>query len=211
MKFGTTTLALLGIVFSGTAHATLIHINSQAGLATSAGPTTVTINPHPLWQSNNPVNPGDSNDTSAVWISHQDSGYQGSQFQPYQGMTLVMSVFHSFWSGAGNLILKVWADDTAGVFLDGNQLFAPVFTQSTCSGQAIGCRPQDFALINTAITAGFHTLRFDTYQVGTGTNTTSNPFGLLYTGTAPSAVPEPSTMAVAAAGIAALACLRRQR
>ena len=31
------------------------------------------------------------------------------------------------------------------------------------------------------------------YQVGTGTDTTSNPFGLLFTGTAPAAaVPEPA-------------------
>jgi hypothetical protein len=43
----------------------------------------------------------------------------------------------------------------------------------------------------TPLSAGSHTLEFVLYQVGKGTNTTSNPFGLLFTGTAPAApVPE---------------------
>ena len=71
------------------------------------------------------------------------------------------------------------------MLLDGSYLIHAVFTQNTCSGQAIGCRPKDVGKIVTPLSAGSHTLEFVLYQVGKGTNTTSNPFGLLYTGTAP--------------------------
>jgi len=52
-------------------------------------------------------------------------------------------------------------------------------------------------VFNVPIGAGQHTLQFVMYQVGTGTDTYSNPFGLLFTGTAPadppSPVPEPAS------------------
>ena len=88
----------------------------------------------------------------------------------------------------------MWADDTADVLLDGSYLIHAVFTQNTCSGQAIGCRPKDVGKIVTPLSAGSHTLEFVLSQVGKGTDTTTNPFGLLYTGTAPAApVPEPAS------------------
>ena len=100
------------------------------------------------------------------------------------------------------LLLNVWADDSADVLLDGVYLYHAQFTQSICAGQAIGCRPGDLGVINTPLTAGNHTLAFVLYQVGTGTDTFSNPFGLLFTGTAPAdppigiliATPEPSSI-----------------
>jgi hypothetical protein len=80
------------------------------------------------------------------------------------------------------------------VLLDGSYLIHAVFTQNTCSGQAIGCRPKDVGKIVTPLSAGSHTLEFVLYQVGKGTDTTTNPFGLLYTGTAPAApVTQPTT------------------
>ncbi|MBS1858199.1 MAG: hypothetical protein JST11_22705 [Acidobacteria bacterium] len=149
--------------------------------------TTVAIGVHPLWQANHPVNPGVPGDSSAVWISYEDSGYQGTQFQPYKGTVPVFALTQTFDASAGETLkLHVWADDTAGVFLDGTQLKAPVFTQSTCSGQPIGCRSQDLGNFSVQLaTSGSHTLRFDVYQVGTGGDTTSNPMGLLYTGAVP--------------------------
>jgi hypothetical protein len=116
----------------------------------------------------------------------------------------VVTVLDTFQSGAGTLNLDVWADDTATVLLDNKVLMPAVFTQSVCSGQPIGCTPQDVGSITAALTAGSHTLSFQIYQVGTGTNTFTNPFGLLFTGTAPaptsnsqsgpeSGAPEPST------------------
>lgn len=194
-----------------TAHAGTIHLNSAPGLATSLGPTTVAITPHSLWQVNNPVNPGDPSDSSAVWISYMLSGFNGSQFQPHMGTTPVVSIFKNFTSSAGQLFLNVWADDTADVYLDGNLLMGAVFTQSICSGQPIGCRPEDAGVFNVPITAGSHTLQFNLYQVGTGTNTNSNPFGLIFTGTAPAPVPEPSTTGLLGLGLAGVIAWTRRK
>ena len=195
--------SVLGVVlFSTIASADLLTLDSLAGLPTSNGTSTVAITPDPLWQANHPINPGDSADNSAVWISFADTGYKGSQFQPLGGTNPVVSIFQSFRSDPGLLTLNVWADDTADVLLDGNYLAHAVFTQSICSGQSIGCRPQDDGVFNVPIIAGPHLLQFVLYQVGTGTNTTTNPFGLLYTGTvpkdpppanSPNPVPEPGS------------------
>src|SRR5580700_3433997 len=156
---------------SGIASADLIYLNSQAGLATSAGVTAVAISPHPSWQPNHPANPGDPTNNSAVWISYADTGYGGSTFQPYGGSKPVVTIYDTFQSDPGTLHLNVWADDTADVLLDGAYLYHAVFTQSICSGQPIGCRPDDVGVIDAPLSAGNHTLEFVLYQVGTGTNT----------------------------------------
>jgi hypothetical protein len=72
-----------------------------------------------------------------------------------------------------------------------------------------------------ALSEGQHTLSFVLFQVGTGTDTSSNPFGLLFTGTAPlripepeesgSGVPEPATWGLLASGLGSLIWLRRRR
>jgi len=173
------------------AHADVIHLDSSPGLNTSAGVTTVAVTPDPWWEPNSPVNPGDPTDNLAVWISYEATGWGDSQFQPTEGTTPVVTVFDSFDSGAGTLFLNVWADDTAAVILDGQFLFQPVFTQTICSGQPIGCRAQDDGVIDVPIAAGEHELDFVLYQVGTGTTSLANPFGLLFTGTAPADPPPP--------------------
>ncbi len=48
------------------------------------------------------------------------------------------------------------------------------------------------------------------YQVGTGTDTQSNPFGLLFTGTAASAVPEPAVLSLVGLGLVSVGLLRRR-
>jgi hypothetical protein len=203
----------LGLAVCGLASAATITIDSQQGLFTSfAGVETVAITPHPEWEPNHPLNPGDSTDRGAVWISYADTGLGGTQFQPSEGSSPVAAIFDTFRSGAGMLTMYVWADDTASVLLDGTLLAPAMFTQSVCSGQAIGCRPQDDGRISAALSEGDHTLTFMLYQVGTGTDTESNPFGLLFTGTAPDAgAPEPATWGTIAGGLAALVWARSRR
>jgi hypothetical protein len=207
-------------LWCGAASAATIAIDSQQGLFTSfAGVETVAISPHSAWEPNHPVNPGDSTDSAAIWISYADTGVGGAHFQQAGGTTLVATVFDTFGSGEGTLTLYVWADDTAAVRLDGNLLMPAVFTQNVCSGQAIGCRPQDAGKISAVLSEGQHTLSFELYQVGSGLDTDSNPFGLLFTGTAPAptlssytfrdapednGAPEPSAWVLLAGGLAGL-------
>ena len=88
-------------------------------------------------------------------------------------------------------------------------VFAPVFSQNVCSGFPIGCRPQDAGVLTRPLTAGSHKLEFILYQVGNGADNVSNPFGLLYSGTAP-AVPEPATMFLAGGALLAIGLARRR-
>jgi hypothetical protein len=214
-------VVLSAMAWCGMASAATILIDSRQGLFTSfAGVETVAIAPHSAWEPNHPTNPGDASDSAAVWVSFADTGYGGKRFQPSAGPAPVVTIFDTFQSGAGMLSMYVWADDTASVLLDGNLLMPAVFTQGVCSGQAIGCRPQDKGTITAALSEGQHTLSFVLYQVGTGTDTSSNPFGLLFTGTAPqrmpepeesgSGVPEPATWGLLAGGLAGLIWLRRR-
>lgn len=99
------------------------------------------------------------------------------------GNSAVMRVWQTFVSGAGLLTLKVWADDTAAVALDGVVLSAGAFTPLERTGQYTGFRELTYGQISTPILAGTHTLTLDVFQVGTATN---DPFGILFTGTAPS-------------------------
>src|ERR1051326_1126445 len=104
--------ALLALsMLAGSLRAGVIDLDSTAGLLNSVTPATVTITPHPLWQPNNPVNPGDPTDTSAVWISYDATGYGDAVYQPPSNV--LISFFQPFTSGNGFLTLNVWADDTA--------------------------------------------------------------------------------------------------
>jgi hypothetical protein len=212
--------ALFAILLScGPAAASTVYIDSQAGLPTTVGNrTTVAIQTHSAWQPNHPINPGDPNDQSALWISYAATGFGDAVFVPYGGTAPVGSILYTFVSGAGTLRLNVWADDTAGVLLDGSTYLAlPVFSQSICSGAPIGCRPEDAGQLTAQLTAGTHTLQFDLYQTGTGSTTFSNPLGLLFTGTAPGPdeviqdAPEPVSFWLTGSALIAAAVLTRRR
>jgi hypothetical protein len=219
------TLAV-GFGMAGAASAT--PINSEIGLSWIGGAaigggsgTTVATAPHPAWQGNNPFG------SAAVWISYADTGYGGGVLAPRNGSAtnldgthVIMTVTDSFAAGIGDsLHLTVWADDTARVFIDGAQVFAPNFTQNICANGQIGCTPANGGVINYVFqTGGQHTLAFDVFQVGSGLNTTNNPFGLLFAGeltdppVGPAAVvPEPSSWLLLLSGAAGMILWRRRK
>ncbi|MGD8934679.1 MAG: PEP-CTERM sorting domain-containing protein [Gammaproteobacteria bacterium] len=164
------------------------------------------IDDHNLWKQN-----GDADLDGAVWISYANTGVGGDTLAPLAGTTVIFTVIETFEANVGDMLdLNVWADDTAGVFIDSISLFSPNFSQNICADGTIGCEPDEFANISyTFNTSGTHSLSFDVYQVGTGTNPDVNPFGLLYSGTL-TAVPEPSVLALLGLGLFGLGLARRK-
>jgi hypothetical protein len=117
--------------------------------------------------------------------------------------------------------LDVWADDTAGVWLEsgtiasgngssGTLLEAPNGTLGThCASSSIGCTPGNDAVIPLSLSTGTYTLVIDAYQLVSDT-----PFGVMYAGaltTAGCTTPEPASYMLMGLGLAGLSVLIRRR
>lgn len=167
------------------------------------------ITPHNAWQSNNPGG------TNAVWVSYANTGIGGDTLAPTSQNDWIMKVTETFnvGAGGGSILLQIWADDTAGVYLDGALKASPVFGQDVCADGPIGCEPDEFYALSEGLAAGNHTLEIYTYQVGTGTTVNSNPFGLIYagdvSGLVPNEVPVPAALGLFLVGAFGLMGRRR--
>ena len=206
------TVFVLGMTASPVSAATITLLSGGgemwvggAAIGGGAG-TTVVIDPHPAWKT-----PG-----AAQWVSYADTGYDGALLTLPNGVNTVFTVSESFLAGAGSILnMKIWADDTARVLIDGVEIIPANFSQGTCAAGSIGCEPNEFGAIDHVFgTGGAHTVAFEVFQVGTGLDTKSNPFGLLYDGTVDTvddqrSAPEPGTMALFGLGLVAVA--RRMR
>ncbi|MCL4847410.1 MAG: PEP-CTERM sorting domain-containing protein [Acidobacteria bacterium] len=172
------------------------------GGSASCSGTTTAITPHGLWQPNDPDGSG------AVWVSYADTGITGT-LAPINQVGPLMSFVYTLDTIAGTTInFRIWADDTAGVFFNGVQVKAPNFTQNICADGPIGCEPNESAVFAWTAT-GNDVIRFDVYQVGTGTTPASNPFGVLFHGSYET-VPEPALTMLVGLGFLGLAAARRR-
>jgi hypothetical protein len=130
--------------------------------------------------------------------------YPGGEYPPNGTVTRFTEVFvlpDSAYRGQ----MRVWADDTAGVLLDGIQLIPPNFVlDQFCAAGPVGCELNEFGLLEwTNLVGGSHRLDFDVYQLGSGN------YSLLYYGEF-QAVPEPRTVQHLLAGIIMLGQMRRR-
>jgi hypothetical protein len=191
---------------------TLAAVCAQVGQLAPCGGITTFVTEHPAWM--------DDALTDAHWVSYADTGYNDGVLAPRAGsaanptgQTAIMSITELFVGQAGaNFSVRFWADDTLGVFFNGIQMKAPVFGQDTCANAPVGCEPLEFWDLNGVTTGGVDVLTLVAYQVGTGTTTAANPFGVLYTGSyTPASVPEPMTLSLVASGLLVAALRRRVR
>jgi hypothetical protein len=118
-------------------------------------------------------------------------------------------------------ILQVWADDTAGVWLDSGTVTTGNGSTGTlewaangtlgqnCANAPISCTQNMDAQIPLTLSAGTYTLVFDAYQLVGG-----SPFGIMYAGVlsdSDATTPEPATYLLMGFGLAGLGALVRCR
>jgi hypothetical protein len=108
------------------------------------------------------------------------------------------------------LSFSVWADDTAGVYVDGAEQIAARTAAdlgTSCVSVPVGCTPGTGAsFLNILLAAGDHALTFRNFQLG-GDNT---PFGLLVAGEL-TATPEPATILLLGSALTAVGVFSRRR
>jgi MYXO-CTERM domain-containing protein len=206
-----TLLCLALTLFSITANATVIFLDSSAASATNnSGHATVnltgTLHPNPSWGTAL---------AGSDWISygatgdHSDPGY----FSPADG-TLVTFTTTFVLSGAITAAtLTVMADDSTSIVLNGHTLATANTTPgSTCSNTPVGCLTSTegvftFSSLSLYLVDGANTLSFGTQQVN------GSSFGLDFAGsvTDNTATPEPAPLALIGLGLIALARKRRRK
>jgi hypothetical protein len=181
-----------------------------AGTTLSVTGINVLITPHPAWEPNH---------VGANWVSFALTG-DGQIAIPNNAIidsnfpqNATANFYESFTlSGIVNSAsIRVWADDTVAVYLNGFLIQAPNPVQdSACAAGSIACQPFEGLLIDLKSTgqlqSGSNTLMFSVFQRESG------PFGILYDGSADiTAIPEPASITLFSGGLINLIYYARRR
>jgi hypothetical protein len=215
---------MVSAVISLPAFAGTIDIFSQPGTGSNnVSGTNTGIFTSPVWAAA---------PTGAEWISYGATGC--NTFVPLTGIctpgaanpmgttiggtpTAIFYQTFTITDALDSGVLSVWADDTAGVYLDpgtvtsgtgssGTLEWAPSGTLgSNCAGQPIGCVAGLDAQIPLSLGPGTYTLVIDAYQLIGG-----SPFGVMYDGVLTN-TPEPASYMLMGLGLAGLGTLLRRR
>jgi hypothetical protein len=233
ISWGVLVLALVAgfpAQFGGMATAGTIDIWSAPNLGSNDRTgTNTSVLVSPAWAV-----PTNSNDYE--WISYTDTGCNTfvvatGRCTPGPGNPSATTVtgtptaifYQTFTlTGAASGNLDVWADDTAGVWLDSGTVTSGTGSSGTlewaangvlgsnCAITAIGCLANNDAVIPLNLSAGTYTLVIDAYQLVGG-----SPFGVMYDGvlttTGGPNSPEPATYMLMALGLVGLGALVRRR
>jgi hypothetical protein len=158
---------------------------------------TVLITPNAAWEPNH--TPG------GKWISFADTG-EGGIVVPNTDLAWPTAWFQEtfYLTSPTNINVRVWADDTAAVYMNGQLIHAANPNQDgACAAGVIGCVSSEGLNVNLSApllnigsgSAGFNSFVVAAYQRG------GNGFGVMYEAT----VPEPATLAFFGLGIAVIA------
>ncbi len=214
----------VALLLVGISEAPAVPFDSPAGIGTctagggggggACAGGFVAITPDPSWQPNN-----SGASAGAFWVSFANTGSGGSVVTPnvtppltHSNATETFTVHIA--AGFTSLSLLVWADDTAGVSLNGGATYlasdtagasAPNPVQgSHCADGGLTCTPGGGAHFTIPLGGLAADLSFDVFQRGGGT------FGLLYAGDL-TPVPEPATMLLVGSVLAAAGFVSRKR
>jgi hypothetical protein len=164
-----------------------------------------------VWQDNNPGG------SSAVWVSfNANHGSIGPNVQAPDAATGNQTVTFSYsfsLATPAQISFQVWADDTAGVLIDGVSQITGNGTQGVnCAAAAIGCTDDNFGVVSALLAAGNHNIDFAVYQrvVIGGTGGTGTPFGLLFAGDL-TPVPEPASILLLGSALTAVGMASKRR
>lgn len=187
------------------ASATVVGFASGDGSATSNTGSIFAVTPHPAWDVlPNAMWPADGR-PQGVWVSAYDNtGYGEGVVLPNTTVASGIPTM-TFWQtfilpNAVNVGSAIFgADDTVGVWLNGNLLKAPNPVQdSACAAGTISCQPGEFEVLNLTpfLVQGVNTLEMKEFQVGGATAAS------IWAGQVDSRgeVPEPSTLALMTVG-----------
>lgn len=203
----------MSVLLAGAAaRATTVYVVSDAlDTANNSGDQTIDLTgwdaPNPAWA---PAFPGSD------WISYGPTGARSDPgyFSPPNGTVVTFTTEFILNGPIVGGFLEVMADDTASVILNGHALAAPDLAKGpVCAKGPIGCLSStegyfSYAALAPYLVDGTNTLSFGVVQVN------GSSFGLDFKGvirTEADPAPEPSTLAILAAGLISLLMLRQGR